>query len=40
MGSLIKIIPVHRQMHHALLKAYIRGGEEVNSVVDRMKTDR
>ena len=38
-GSLRKVMPVNRQMFHALLKAYIRGGEDVSSIVERMKTD-
>ncbi|XP_004295631.1 PREDICTED: pentatricopeptide repeat-containing protein At4g21705, mitochondrial [Fragaria vesca subsp. vesca] len=39
-GSLRKVMPVNKPMYHALLKAYIRGGEEVSTIVDRMKTDK
>lgn len=39
-GSLRKVMPVNKLMYHALLKAYIRGGEEVSTIVDRMKTDK
>ncbi|XP_008225086.1 PREDICTED: pentatricopeptide repeat-containing protein At4g21705, mitochondrial [Prunus mume] len=39
-GLLRNLIPVNKQMYHALLKAYIRSGKEVNSVLDRMKADK
>ncbi|XP_062013172.1 pentatricopeptide repeat-containing protein At4g21705, mitochondrial [Rosa rugosa] len=39
-GSLRKVIPVNKQMYHALLKAYVRRGEEVDRILDRMKTDK
>ncbi|XP_048438286.1 pentatricopeptide repeat-containing protein At4g21705, mitochondrial isoform X2 [Pyrus x bretschneideri] len=39
-GALRKVIPVNKHMYHALLKAYIREGIEVNSVLDRLKADK
>ncbi|RXH99203.1 hypothetical protein DVH24_011528 [Malus domestica] len=39
-GALRKVIPVNKHMYHALLKAYVRDGKEVNSVLDRMKADK
>lgn len=36
-ASLKTIIPVNRQMYHALLKAHIRGGAEIDSLLNDMK---
>ncbi|RDY02226.1 Pentatricopeptide repeat-containing protein, mitochondrial, partial [Mucuna pruriens] len=33
------IIPVNRQMYHTLIKTYIRGGKEVDELLDRMEKD-
>lgn len=38
-GSLRNVVPVDKQMYHALLKAYIRDGKEVEGLLDRMKKD-
>lgn len=39
--SLLKtVIPMNRQMYHALIKAHIRGGKEVVELLRRMKTDK
>ena len=38
-SSLINVVPVNRQMYHALIKAYIKGGKEVDELLDRMKED-
>ncbi|KAA8515265.1 hypothetical protein F0562_018505 [Nyssa sinensis] len=34
------VIPMNRQMYHVLIKAYIRGGKEVNGLLASMKTDK
>ncbi|XP_075664084.1 pentatricopeptide repeat-containing protein At4g21705, mitochondrial [Castanea sativa] len=39
-SSLRTVIPVNRQMYHALIKANIRGGKEVDELLHRMKTDK
>lgn len=33
------VVPVNRRMYHALIKAYVRSGKEVNGLLDRMKKD-
>ncbi|KAJ7968551.1 Pentatricopeptide repeat-containing protein [Quillaja saponaria] len=38
--SLRNVIPMNRQMYHALLKANIRSGKEVDGVLDSMKVDK
>lgn len=38
-GSMKTVIPMNRTIYHALLKARIRGGLEINSLLDAMKTD-
>lgn len=38
-SSLRTVIPVNRQMYHALIKAHIRGGKEVHELLHRMKID-
>ncbi|CAJ1961664.1 unnamed protein product [Sphenostylis stenocarpa] len=32
-------VPVNRQMYHTLIKAYIRGGKEVDELLDHMEKD-
>ncbi|XP_038711338.1 pentatricopeptide repeat-containing protein At4g21705, mitochondrial-like [Tripterygium wilfordii] len=39
-ASLRTVIPVSRRMYHALIKANIRGGKEVNGILESMKTDK
>lgn len=39
-GSLRNVIPVNKQMYHALLKANIRHGKTVNGVLEKMKVDK
>ncbi|GAV91204.1 PPR domain-containing protein/PPR_3 domain-containing protein [Cephalotus follicularis] len=39
-ASLRTVIPEDRQMYHALIKAYIRGGLEVAKLLDHMKADK
>lgn len=34
------VIPMNRQMYHALMKANIRSGKEVNELLGRMKADK
>lgn len=38
-ASLGNVVPVDRQMYHALMKAYIRDGKEVDGILNRMKAD-
>ncbi|KAK6917545.1 Pentatricopeptide repeat [Dillenia turbinata] len=39
--SLLKtVIPMNREMYHALLKAYIRGGKQVDGLLESMKADQ
>lgn len=38
-ASLRNVVPVNRQMYHALMKAYIRDGKEVDGILNRMKAD-
>lgn len=38
--SLKKVVGVNREMYHALIKASIRGGREVEGILDRMKSDQ
>nr|XP_017220863.1 PREDICTED: pentatricopeptide repeat-containing protein At4g21705, mitochondrial-like [Daucus carota subsp. sativus] len=38
-ASLRNVIPVNRQMYHALMKAYLRDGKEVDGILNRMKAD-
>ncbi|KAK7302777.1 hypothetical protein RJT34_13673 [Clitoria ternatea] len=33
------LVPANRQMYHALIKSYKRGGKEVDQLLDRMKED-
>ncbi|KAK6154335.1 hypothetical protein DH2020_008583 [Rehmannia glutinosa] len=37
--SLRTVVPVNRQMYHALIKASIRGGRDTGWILDRMRTD-
>lgn len=37
-SSLKTVIPVNREMYHAVLKANIRAGKEVHRLLDGMKT--
>ncbi|CAK9327442.1 unnamed protein product [Citrullus colocynthis] len=39
-GALRSVIPVNREMYHALIKVHIRGGKEVNELLDQMKSDK
>uniref|UniRef100_A0A2P2NIU4 Pentatricopeptide repeat-containing protein n=1 Tax=Rhizophora mucronata TaxID=61149 RepID=A0A2P2NIU4_RHIMU len=39
-SSLESKVPNNRQMYHALIKAYIRGGKEVHGVLESMKNDK
>lgn len=39
-GSLRSVIPVNREMYHALMKAHIRGGKEVHGLLSQMKSDQ
>ncbi|XP_038712743.1 pentatricopeptide repeat-containing protein At4g21705, mitochondrial [Tripterygium wilfordii] len=39
-ASLRAVIPVSRRMYHALIQANIRGGKEVNGILESMKTDK
>ncbi|XP_059659180.1 pentatricopeptide repeat-containing protein At4g21705, mitochondrial-like [Cornus florida] len=39
-GSVRTVIPLSRQMYHALLKAYIKGGKEVDGLLANMKADK
>ncbi|KAG7012430.1 Pentatricopeptide repeat-containing protein, mitochondrial, partial [Cucurbita argyrosperma subsp. argyrosperma] len=39
-GSLRSVIPVNREMYHALMKAHIRGGKEVHELLNQMKSDK
>lgn len=39
-GLLRTVTPVNRQMYHALIKANIRGGKEVDGLLDSMKADK
>ncbi|EXC18128.1 hypothetical protein L484_014529 [Morus notabilis] len=38
--SLETVVTVNKQMYHALLKAHIRAGKEVDSLLESMKTDK
>ncbi|XLR46287.1 hypothetical protein S83_030947 [Arachis hypogaea] len=38
-SSLRNVVPVNRQMYHALIKTYIREGKEVDGLLDSMKKD-
>lgn len=38
-ASLRNVVPLNRQIYHALLKAYIRDGKEVDGLMKRMKAD-
>ncbi|KAF6136481.1 hypothetical protein GIB67_035040 [Kingdonia uniflora] len=38
-GYLKAVIPVNRDMYHALIKASIRGGKEVDGILESMKAD-
>ncbi|KAJ8761442.1 hypothetical protein K2173_001573 [Erythroxylum novogranatense] len=38
--SLKGVIPMTREIYHALLKAYIRGGKEVHQLLEQMRTDK
>jgi pentatricopeptide repeat protein len=37
--SLLRNVQNNRHMYHALIKAYVRAGKEVEGVLERMKTD-
>ncbi|KAL4012145.1 hypothetical protein IC575_029230 [Cucumis melo] len=39
-SALRSVIPVNREMYHALLKVYIRADKEVNEVLNKMKADK
>ncbi|KAH7512527.1 hypothetical protein FEM48_Zijuj12G0100000 [Ziziphus jujuba var. spinosa] len=39
-SSLKTVIPVDREMYHALIKAYIKVGKEVDCLLQSMKTDK
>ncbi|KAI9198032.1 hypothetical protein LWI28_008881 [Acer negundo] len=39
-ASLRKAMPVSREMYHALIKAYIRNGKEVDQLLNQMKVDK
>lgn len=39
-SSLRTVIPVNRQMYHALIKTHIRDGKEVDELLHRMKLDK
>lgn len=39
-SSLKTVIPIDREMYHALIKVYIRVGKEVDCLLERMKTDK
>ncbi|OIW13688.1 hypothetical protein TanjilG_08030 [Lupinus angustifolius] len=39
-SSLRNVVPVDREMYHALIKTYVRGGKEVDGLLDRMKVDK
>lgn len=39
-GLLKGVVPVKREMYHALIKAGIRGGKEVDGILKRMKDDK
>ncbi|KAE9599282.1 hypothetical protein Lal_00043973 [Lupinus albus] len=39
-SSLRNVVPVDREMYHALIKTYVRGGKEVDGLLDRMKIDK
>lgn len=39
-SSLKTVIPMNRKMYHALLKANVRAGKEVQRLLDGMKTDK
>ncbi|MED6205894.1 hypothetical protein PIB30_022026 [Stylosanthes scabra] len=38
-STLRSVVPVNRQMYHALIKTYIREGKEVNELLELMKKD-
>ncbi|XP_077223576.1 pentatricopeptide repeat-containing protein At4g21705, mitochondrial-like [Tasmannia lanceolata] len=38
-GMLSAVMPMNREMYHALIKANIRGGKEVNELLNSMKTE-
>ncbi|KAK7246516.1 hypothetical protein RIF29_41385 [Crotalaria pallida] len=38
-SSLRNVVPVDREMYHALMKTYVRGGKEVDELLDRMEKD-
>lgn len=40
LGSLKTTVPLDREMYHALFKAYIRGGKEVDGLLESMKADK
>lgn len=40
LGSLKTIVPFDREMYHVLFKAYIRGGKEVDGLLESMKADK
>jgi len=37
--SLKTVVTMDREMYHALIKAYLRGGKEVDGLLERMKVD-
>ncbi|OMP04650.1 hypothetical protein COLO4_09410 [Corchorus olitorius] len=39
-NSLKSRVPINRQMYHALLKAYVRNGKEVDGLLESMKNDK
>lgn len=39
MGSMKNVVQTGRKMYHALIRAYIRSGKEVDGVLERMKSD-
>ncbi|KAF5474397.1 hypothetical protein F2P56_006299 [Juglans regia] len=39
-SSLQTIVPVNRHMYHALIKAHVRDGKEVDELLQRMKIDK
>ncbi|KAK9269567.1 hypothetical protein L1049_001343 [Liquidambar formosana] len=39
-SSLKMVVPMDREMYHALMKAYIRGGKKVDGLLESMKIDK
>ena len=40
LGSWKTTVPLDREMYHVLFKAYIRGGKEVDGLLESMKADK